>query len=335
MKDHSAAVLADDIRALSRGELDALRRTRALVPKSSQDAHELAFAAAEVAAEKKLHDKMQLGLDIQIMNQCFEDIESFANRLHYIHEVMQEINERQSMCGDGNGDILFTRHRAPTVQEFQDILAKQKLAFNYVAKLQTHLPDATDTTRQLLQTVRTFVDGCKMIHNVGDVAVEVKDPLLHQSTLRLIRSCLTHKDDEDFWAGLGVNWNRAQEWFRNYRSNYKPIFYDKTSPDWLEVEDSNPSESSSSQTMYNNFSNMSDRPNVENPTDNNSRNAWMNHLMANNAKMARVTMDFEARNHRELQIFKGEFVEVSAKDFACKSLETGPKMSITSHQTLQ
>lgn len=312
VKGISAAVLAEDIRALLRGELDALRRTRALVPKSSQDAHELAVAAAEVAVEKKMHDKVQLGLDMQVMNQCFEDIERFGNRLQYVREIMHDINERQSISGDGNSELLFTRHRVPTIQDFQDILAKQKHAFNFVAKLQAHLPDATETTRQLLQTLRKFVEGCKAIHNIADVAVEVKDPLLLKSTLRLIRSCLTHKDDEDFWLALGVNWNRAQEWFRNYQSDYKPIFYDKLSSERLDVGNSNRSSSNSSSTMYNNSKGTVQGSNVQNSVHFNSRLAWLNHLMANNAKIAEVINDFEARNDRELQIFKGEYLEVSS-----------------------
>lgn len=306
MKDISAAILADELRTLNRE--DALRRTRALVPKSSQDVHDLALAAAEVAAEKKNHDKMQITLDIQVMNNCFEDIEYFANHLHCINEILQEINEHQNGYGNGTGNLLFTQHRSPTVYDFHDIFAKQKHAFNFVAKLQAHLPDATETTRQLLQTLRKFVDSCKVIHNGVDVVQNVKDPLLPQSTLRLIRSCLRHRDDEDFWASLGVNWNRAQEWFRNYHSEYKPIFYNQVTPEWLKSDDC--SHLSNSNQMMNNNNEMQNRNNFRNSTQLNRRDVWLANVVARNGTIAEVINNTEPKNERELQVFKGEFVEV-------------------------
>lgn len=278
------------------------------MPKSSQDVHDLALAAAEVAAEKKNHDKMQLTLDKKVLNQCFEDIERFTNHLQYIQEILQEINEHQNDYNNGNGNLLFTQYRSPTLPDFCDILAKEKLALNYVAKLQAHLPDPTETTRQLLEALRKIVDGCRLIHNTSSVAQSVKDPLLHQSTLRLIKSCLRHKDDEDFWLSLGINWNRALEWFRNQHSEYKPIFYNQLMPEWLENDNNN---QLNSNQMINNINDNKGLNKICNSNHCNSRDVWLNNILARNGKIAEVLNDTEPKNERELQVFKGEFVEVN------------------------
>lgn len=74
---------------------------------------------------------------VSILNHCFDDIERFIIRLQHAAAALRELQLRNhKRKGHGAGDgLLAMRARGPSEEEFFEILAKFKLAFNLLAKL--------------------------------------------------------------------------------------------------------------------------------------------------------------------------------------------------------
>lgn len=301
------------MKTLSNGELVTVDRNESqiVLPKNgkatqtAKDQHDIAVKVAEIAAENNANEQEQIAKDIQVVNHCFEDIERFVTRLQYAAEALKELDLRKYEHNSNGEGLLVTRSRPPTESEFQDILAKHKLALNYIQKLQNHFQNCIDPIHNSFVSLQTIVNVCNDIYYEAKIPKHVVDPLLKRETIVLLESCLDGNEIE-FWHSLGSNWTIPKDQFKNHKGRFEPIFYDEWSPDWV-VDEPVP---------------HLPPVNIKNRKDSRSassspllilgkNNMWLERLKSRNVKIAEVLYNKAANNHKELNITIGEYLEVS------------------------
>lgn len=76
---------------------------------------------------------------MSILNHCFDDIERFIIRLQHaaaaLRELQQRNHKRHGKSGHTGDGLLAVRAKGPSEEEFYEIFAKFKLAFNLLARL--------------------------------------------------------------------------------------------------------------------------------------------------------------------------------------------------------
>ncbi|XP_013100000.1 epidermal growth factor receptor kinase substrate 8 [Stomoxys calcitrans] len=303
--DVSAVHLVEDLKLLTLGKSVTVDRNKSpiVLPKhmhTSKDQYGLAEAAAEAAAEKTAQDQEQTAKDIQVLNHCFEDIERFVIRLQFAAEALRELEVRKHEHSTHGEGLLLNRSRPPTESEFRDIFAKHKLAFNYVAKLQSHFQDSAEPIHNSFVSLQAITGVCNDVYVGANVAENVVDPLLRIDTISFLKSCL-NEEETAFWQSLGTNWTLAKEHFKDHKDAYHPTFYDEWSPDW-EVDEKvafipPPTAPKKAQQP----------PQSPNPEYNNT---WLARLQTRNVKIAEVQYNKVANNDRELSVTKGEYLEI-------------------------
>lgn len=289
--------MVEDLKVLHSGQIVTNDRNKSPIklPKSEkhlQDQYGLAVAAAGVAAEKNAHDREQIERDVQVLNHCFEDIERFISRLQYAAEALRELESRQGHHNPHGEGLLILRSRPPIENEFSDIFAKQKLALNYIVKLQNHFQDPTDPIHNMFISLQTIVNVCNDVHIGSNIPENVVNPLLRRETVTFLNSCLNPKETE-FWQSLGQNWTLPKDQFRDHKGSFHPIFYDDWSPDWVVDEE----------VAYL-------PPAIKKSTPEPINTTWLSRLESRNVKIAQVQYSKEANNDRELNVTKGEYLEV-------------------------
>ncbi|XP_074660746.1 epidermal growth factor receptor kinase substrate 8-like isoform X2 [Tubulanus polymorphus] len=187
----------------------------------------------EEDAESVLSDRTEK--DVQILNHCFDDIETFVGRLQMAAEAYKELMRRKQKRGKtaakkgskpiGDG-ILSRRAHPPSVEEFVDIFKKFKLAFNLLARLQPfiHDPNAPELVHFLFTPLSLIVDASKDPKNsMNDLANRVVSPLLTTEARDLLMHCLTSKESM-LWMSLGEAWTLSREQWKGYVPPYYPRF---------------------------------------------------------------------------------------------------------------
>lgn len=303
--------MVEDLKDLATGKLITVDRNKTpiILPKvdkplhPARDHYGIAVAAAEVAAEKNAHDQEQTAKDIQVLNHCFEDIERFVVRLQYAVEALRELEQRKDEHSSHGEGLLITRSRPPTESEFIDIFAKHKLAQNYVVKLQHHFQDPAEPLHNSFVSLQTIVNVCNDVYVGAQLPENVYNPLLRRETVAFLSNHLNEKELA-FWKSLGPYWTQSKDHFREDKGAYHPKFYDDWSPDWPVDEDA---PHNYSPPMYaRSHSNSSASPGV-------GYNAtWLSRLKTRNVKIAEVIYNKVASNDKELNVTKGEHLEVSA-----------------------
>ncbi|XP_053970054.1 epidermal growth factor receptor kinase substrate 8 isoform X1 [Anastrepha ludens] len=300
----SAIHMVEDLKQLSSGKVVTIDRNLTPIqvpkpektPQNARDQYGIAIAAAEVAAEKNALDAEQNLRDTQVLNHCFEDIERFVARLKYAAEALLELELRHEEHNPHGEGLLILRSRPPIESEFLDIIAKLKLALNFVVKLNNHFSNGTEPISDLFISLHTIVNVCNDVHVGAKIPENVVNPLLRRETIQFLSNCL-NVADIDFWRSLGKNWTMAKEHFKDHRGSYHPIFYDDWSPDWV-VDD---------EVSY------IPLPKPDSPITPRilaSNAVWLSRLQSRNVKIAEVVYNNKANNDRELNVVKGEYLEV-------------------------
>lgn len=312
VSDVSAVHMVEDLKTLISGRLitNDRNKTPITLPKAEKpiqpvrDQYGIAVAAAEVAAEKNAQDKEQTAKDIQVLNHCFEDIERFVTRLQYAAEAIRELEMRKYEHNTHGEGLLVTRSLPPTESEFEDILAKHKLAFNYVTKLQNHFQDSGEPIHNSFVSLQTIVNVCNDVYVGSNLPENIVNPLLRRETVTFLNSYLSDTELE-FWKSLGPNWTQPKDQFNGHKGAYHPTFYDEWSPDWI-VDEEVPYLPPPAITIkpVNGTSNGPDSPHLG------YNSIWLTRLQSRNVKIAEVIYNKVASNDKELNVTKGEHLEI-------------------------
>ncbi|XP_055851607.1 epidermal growth factor receptor kinase substrate 8 [Episyrphus balteatus] len=238
--------------------------------------------------------------DINVLNHCFEDIEKFVFRLHYAAEALDELQNRKlenKLNTNPHGEgLLVLRSRPPVENEFMDILAKFKLAFNFLTRLQAHIGKNKFSLTDIFVSLESIVVICNDVYVNAGIPQAVVNPLLRRETISYLESQVTPKQRE-FWRSLGRNWNSPKDSFKDHTGSYHPIFFDDWSPDFS-VDD--PVEYIPPPIIRTESNLMHDITNA----------TWHRKLKSRNVRIAEVTHPREADTDKELTVAKGEYLEV-------------------------
>ncbi|XP_053384488.1 epidermal growth factor receptor kinase substrate 8-like isoform X7 [Mercenaria mercenaria] len=176
--------------------------------------------------------------DVQLLNNCFDDIEKFVSRLQQAAEAYKELERRrverggkrkQKSAGDG---MLMMRARPPPADDFIDIFQKFKFAFNLLAKLKAHIhdPNAPELVHFLFTPLSLIYEASRdPIHGGRDLSSEAVAPLLLHDAKQLLLNCLTSKELE-LWQRLGRPWTLVKDEWNSSVPPYNPRFYNGWQP---------------------------------------------------------------------------------------------------------
>ncbi|XP_030244910.1 epidermal growth factor receptor kinase substrate 8 isoform X2 [Drosophila navojoa] len=308
--DVSAVHLVEDLRKLSSGSPVTVDRNKTPIrlPKperpgnqQAKDQYGIAAAVAGIAAEKNAQDREQTDRDVQVINHCFEDVERFIARLHYAAEALHELESRKNQHNPHGEGLLVLRSRPPIETEFYDILAKIKLALNFAVKLQNHFSKAADPIHNVFISLQTIVNVCNDVYAGTHLPESVVNPLLRRETIGYLNATLD-SNEKSLWLSLGPNWTVPKDQFKDHVGKYHPIFYDDWSPDWVVDEPvaylapvlkKTPTSSP-----------------VGVPLSPTSNRTWLSRLQSRNVNIAEVAYNKTATNDKELNVAKGEYLEV-------------------------
>ncbi|EDW13690.2 uncharacterized protein Dmoj_GI23850, isoform A [Drosophila mojavensis] len=308
--DVSAVHLVEDLRKLSSGSPVTVDRNKTPIrlPKperpgnqQAKDQFGIAAAVAGIAAEKNAQDREQTDRDVQVINHCFEDVERFIARLHYAAEAQRELESRKNQHNPHGEGLLVLRSRPPIETEFYDILAKIKLALNFAVKLQNHFSKTADPIHNVFTSLQTIVKVCNDVYAGTHLPESVVNPLLRRETIGYLNATLD-SNEKSLWLSLGPNWTVPKDQFKDHVGKYHPIFYDDWSPDWVVDEPvaylapvlkKTPTSSP-----------------VGVPLSPTSNRTWLGRLQSRNVNIAEVAYNKTATNDKELNVAKGEYLEV-------------------------
>ncbi|KAG6925889.1 EPS8-like 1, partial [Chelydra serpentina] len=149
--------------------------------------------------------------DVELLNRVLDDIEAFVSKLQKSAEAFRVLEQlkrssrgRRRQPGEG---LLTLRARIPTMEEFEDTLAKMKYSFSLLARLQSNIsnPSSEELVRFLFGPLKMVVEtsgGPKF-------ANEIRSPMLTREAVTLLRGCLGAQEAE-LWGSLGDNWTQPR-----------------------------------------------------------------------------------------------------------------------------
>ncbi|XP_060588023.1 epidermal growth factor receptor kinase substrate 8-like [Ruditapes philippinarum] len=170
----------------------------------------------------------------KLLNNCFDDIEKFVQRLQQIADAYKELEGRRLKRG-GKGkqksaedEKLMMRARPPPADDFIDIFQKFKFAFNLLAHI--HDPNAPELVHFLFSPLSLIYEASRdSIHGGRDLSSEAVAPLLLYDAKQLFLNCLTSNEFK-LWQTLGRPWTLVKdEWSGNVPS-YNPRFFNGWQP---------------------------------------------------------------------------------------------------------
>lgn len=229
-------------------------------------------------------------------------MERFIARLHYAAEAQRELESRKNQHNPHGEGLLVLRSRPPIETEFYDILAKIKLALNFAVKLQNHFSKTADPIHNVFTSLQTIVKVCNDVYAGTHLPESVVNPLLRRETIGYLNATLD-SNEKSLWLSLGPNWTVPKDQFKDHVGKYHPIFYDDWSPDWVVDEPvaylapvlkKTPTSSP-----------------VGVPLSPTSNRTWLGRLQSRNVNIAEVAYNKTATNDKELNVAKGEYLEVS------------------------
>ncbi|KAI9585407.1 epidermal growth factor receptor kinase substrate 8-like protein 2 isoform X2 [Glossina fuscipes] len=183
--------------------------------------------------------------DVNVLNHCFDDIEKFIARLQHAAAASRELERRRrnrkSKKKDPGEGLLTLRTRPPHEKEFIDIFAKFKLSFNLLAKLKSHIhdPNAPELVHFLFTPLVLIVEAANDTYYESQLPTRVTNPLLTREAVNLLINCVTSKETE-LWRSLGDAWTVPRDQWKEDVGSYHPVFLDGWSPDYLIVDEHEP-----------------------------------------------------------------------------------------------
>ncbi|XP_044137634.1 epidermal growth factor receptor kinase substrate 8-like protein 1 [Bufo gargarizans] len=263
-------------------------------------------SGGQTVVDEVIQDPMAIraGREVDVLNHCFDDIEFFMGNLQKSAEAFKVLNQRKKSrrnkrpeAGEG---LLTLRAKPPKMEEYEEAAQKFKYCFCLLARLKNNImnPSSVELTHFLFGPLKTLVESS------GDMAANIKSPLLTKEAVGMLNECLDDTELE-LWNSLGPNWTKPRlEFPRDYWEPYIPTFRDgwvPTNTDGIPWED--PVEL---QHRHEELRLQQSAPQVHQPLP----PPTLNGHQETDSKCVSCTYDFVARNSSELSVLQGETLEV-------------------------
>jgi len=289
------------------------------LPDSAGTAESLGFDKPSFVYD---HSEDPIQKDTILLNYCIDDIETKCRNLR----------ESRGQVSAG----VVTAMEEYQASDFIYVFQKVKLAFNLLGRLNPHIrePNAADLIHHLFPPLAFLMDACLDLFD-EDVQREVASPFMTQAAITLLQHCLSSREIK-IWEACGDYWRLPfQQLASAPRTPYKPVFLDGWSPGYISFMEENQAGPSSAAggamapparppaPIQNKSDTESDYGsdgsvyNVGKYQGTGSRSPgskgqeeWRDALMAKGATIALVTYTREGHNQRELNVMKGDYLEV-------------------------
>ncbi|XP_067387610.1 epidermal growth factor receptor kinase substrate 8-like protein 3 isoform X2 [Emydura macquarii macquarii] len=225
--------------------------------------------------------KLDLDRDTAILNHVLSDMELFVGKLKEANGTLNA-KKRKSKKAKERGAM-------PPQPEFEACFQKIKYALNLLGKLKPNLQhlSATDLIRLIFSSIlNPVVSNCPWTH----MAPSIVSPLLTEAAIDLLEESL-EKEDRDIWERLGKAWHTTRADYPDEQSipPYIPTFSDGwVPPPPIQRE---------------NATHMDRHPTGK-------QNRSSSRAPSGPPAIMKAMYDFQARNHKELSVMKGDLLEI-------------------------
>lgn len=263
------------------------------------------YSPEEVYMEEPYDSRMDPGppplsdteRNIEIFNHVLNDLEIFMeNVTSALNSASQQPEKKKKKSKKKKASEAHPAAALPSWDQYVACLQKIKYGFNLLGMLEGALnePSAEDYVHIIFNILAMLV-----AQYPPDIPPTVLSPLLSDATVQLLGSVVT-PEEEELWGSLGDCWTVPRsQWPEEDIPPYIPEFYDGWQPP-PPSRMSRPVSRSNSQRF---------------PT--NQQNGWGTpppNARGSEPEYMRAIYDFIARNNRELDLMKGDVVEVVQKN---------------------
>uniref|UniRef100_A0A8C2A5C2 Eps8 like 1b n=1 Tax=Cyprinus carpio TaxID=7962 RepID=A0A8C2A5C2_CYPCA len=249
--------------------------------------------------------------EVDLLNHCFDDIESFIGKLQQSAEAQIILDQRskkkkKSQKKSADEDLLTAKAKPPSEKEFLDAFQKFKYSFSLLARLKFAI--SNPTSEELVHHVFKPLEMMVKATGGPGFAASVSSPAMTQGAVTLLQNNLTAQDNA-LWISLGPNWTQHRSALRSPVAPYTLVFQDGWRPpgsdaagwvDPVELEHRQDAELSKVELTP---SHASDRHTAPVQTKDEPDGGVKERLY-------RCSYDFVARNNSELSVLQGETLEV-------------------------
>lgn len=253
--------------------------------------------------------------EVNILNHCFDDIESFMGKLQMIADAATVLNHRKkkkkkSKKEKAEEDLLAEKARPPPEEEFVDIFQKFKYCFCLLARLKSTI--TAPSSEELVHHVFKPLD--MMVKTTGGPAFggSVSSPAMTSSAVSLLQDTL-NEDEKQLWTSLGPNWTLHRSQLREPVAPYTPVFLDGWKPEAVRADGQVWEDPVESQHKHEALRVKQEQqqppPQQTAPPETNVYNKE-DGPAAEAERVYMCSYDFIARNSSELSVQQGETLEV-------------------------
>ncbi|XP_028989904.1 epidermal growth factor receptor kinase substrate 8-like protein 1 isoform X2 [Betta splendens] len=251
--------------------------------------------------------------EIDILNHCFEDVESFMARLQQTAEAATVLSQRKkskkkSKKQKAEEDLLGAKAQPPPEQEFVDIFQKFKYCFSLLARLRPHI--SNPSSEELVHHIFKPLD--MMVKTTGGPALgaSVSGPALTSSAVSLLKETLS-EPERQLWASLGPNWTLPRSQLTGPVAPYSPVFLSGWKPEALRADRQVWEDPVESQHKHEALQVKEEKPQPLGPRDAGvSAETDVGTHAAQPERLYSCSYSFIARNSSELSVQQGETLEV-------------------------
>lgn len=228
--------------------------------------------------------------NIEIFNHVLSDLEIF---MEYVTTARNSASQQPEKKKKKSKKKKGSQVTLPSWDQYISCLQKIKYGFNLLGQLEGALrdPSAEDYVHILFNILAVLVGQYP-----PDIPPSVMSPLLTDAALQLLGSVVT-PEEEELWSSFGDCWTVSRSQWPQDVPPYIPEFYDGWQPP-------PPSQMSVSRGNSQRF-------------PSNQQNGWGTPpppARDNEPEYMQAIYDFMARNNRELNLMKGDVVEVVQKN---------------------
>ncbi|XP_034046957.1 epidermal growth factor receptor kinase substrate 8-like protein 1a isoform X2 [Thalassophryne amazonica] len=280
--------------------------------------------------KSKSTPSLNAGIEVELLNHCFDDVERFMSRLQQAAEAQTILNQkmkakkgsRKSQKKKEKQDygLLAMKACPPTEAEFIDIFQKIKYSLSLLDRLKSSL--AEPSAPKLLHHV--FLPLRLLMNTTGGplFGASVVSPAMTSGAVSLLQDHLTDQE-KLLWTSLGPNWTLPSSHLGVSVPPYSPVFMDG----WqLPAYDSSgqpledPIEQQHKHDAFRERSEEEARCMAIEPisTDKIEESG----LPPDGERLYYCTYDFVARNSSELSVLQGEtlnVIESSSRWWKCQN----------------
>ncbi|TRY59814.1 hypothetical protein DNTS_035241 [Danionella cerebrum] len=172
--------------------------------------------------------------EVELVNHCFTDVESFMARLQQTAEAKNVLEQRKSKKKSRkkknkkeDDGVLVQTATAPSQQEFVDIYQKIKYSLCLLDRLKMLISEPS--AEELLHHV--FIPLQLMVKTTGGpvLAASVSSPALTSGAISLLQQTL-NEQEKTLWMSLGPNWTLPYSQLSDAVPQYAPVFLDGWQP---------------------------------------------------------------------------------------------------------